>query len=117
MSSVSHLASPVSQPISNEVATLVTENTKLKQSMLEIEIKLQVLRQLSLSMPVIQHQLEQFISSDSITMHSPDTLESFTVVSVLKELHTQAPNQQNYPCSYIAMLVHSYSVFVRKEKY
>lgn len=100
MSSVSLLASPVSQSISNEVATLVTENTKLKESVLEIEMKLQALRQLSLSMPVIQHQLEQLISSDGITTHSPDTLkhpESFVVDSVLEELRTQAPNKQKYP--------------------
>ena len=59
MSSVSLLASPVSQPISNEAATLVTEK---KESVLEIEMKLQALRQLSLLMPVIQHQLEQLIA-------------------------------------------------------
>ena len=100
MSCVSLLASPVSQPISNEAATLVTENTKLKESVLEIKMKLQALRQLSLSMPVIQHQLEQLISSDGITMHSPDTLkhpEPFVVDSVLEELRTQAPNKQIYP--------------------
>lgn len=41
-------------------------------------------------MPVIQHQLERLVSSDSIIMHGPDTLEhleSITIESVLAELH------------------------------
>ena len=94
-SAVSLLASPVSQPISNEVTTLAAENTKLKERVLELEMKLQSLRQSSILMPVIQHQLERLVSSDSIIMHGPDTLErleSFTIDSVLAELHRYAPD-------------------------
>ena len=93
--SASLLASPVSQHISNEVTTLATENTKLKERVLELEMKLQYLRQSSISMPVIQHQLERLVSSDSIIMHGPDTLERlefFTIESVLAELHRYAPD-------------------------
>ena len=46
-------------------------------------------------MPVIQHQLEWLVSSDSIIMHGPDTierLESFTIDSVFAELHRYAPD-------------------------
>ena len=94
-SSVSLLASPVSQPISNEVATLSAENTKLKERVLELEMKLQSFRQSSISMPIIQHQLERLVSSDSIIMHGPDTLErleSFTIDSVLTEFRRYAPD-------------------------
>ena len=94
-SSVSLLASPVIQPISNEVTTVSTENTKLKERVLELEMKLQSFRQSLISMPVIQHQVEQLVSSDSIIMHSPDTLvhlEYFIIDSVLAELHRCAPD-------------------------
>ena len=40
-SSISLLASPVSQPISNEVTTLSAGNRKLKERVLELEMKLQ----------------------------------------------------------------------------
>ena len=58
-------------------------------------MKLQSFRQSSISMPVIQYQLEWRISSDSIIMYGPDTLErleSFTIDSVLAELHRYAPD-------------------------
>ena len=94
-SSISLLASPVSQPISNEITTLSAENTKLKERVIELEMKLQSFCQSSISMSVIQHQLEWLVSSDSIIMHSPDTierLESFAIDSVLAELHRYAPD-------------------------
>ena len=46
-------------------------------------------------MPVIQHLLQWLVSSDSIIMHGPDTLErheSFTIDSVITELHRYAPD-------------------------
>ena len=95
MSSATLLVSPVTERISNEVAMLAAENSKLQERVSELEMKLQYLRQSSISLPEIQHQLERLISSDSIIMHGPDTLErlqSFTIDSVLAELHTYAPD-------------------------
>ena len=93
MSSATLLVSPVTERISNEVAMLAAENSKLQERVSELEMKLQYLRQSSISLPEIHHQLERLISSDSIIMHGPDTLErlqSFTIDSVLAELHTYA---------------------------
>ena len=95
MSSATLLVSPVTERISNEVAMLAAENSKLQERVSELEMKLQYLRQSSISLPEIHHQLERLISSDSIIMHGPDTLErlqSFTIDSVLAELHTYAPD-------------------------
>ena len=95
MSSATLLVSPVTERISNEVAMLAAENSKLQERVSELEMQLQYLRQSSISLPEIHHQLERLISSDSIIMHGPDTLErlqSFTIDSVLAELHTYAPD-------------------------
>ena len=53
MSSATLLVSPVTERISNEVAILATENSKLQERVSELEMKLQYLRQSSISLPEI----------------------------------------------------------------
>jgi len=62
-SSVTFLASHVTEQLSNEVATLAAENSQLKERVLELEMKVQSLCQSSIQLTVIQHQLEWLISS------------------------------------------------------